>query len=54
MKIEHVILPNDLVMAADLMWPDSTWSEVLARGLHLALEDAAQAAPAEPPGDPDA
>jgi hypothetical protein len=39
MKIESVVLPNALVMAADLRWPDRTWSEVLAHGLALALAE---------------
>lgn len=38
MRIEHVDLDDDLVRDADELWPDSTWSEVIAHGLRLAVE----------------
>jgi hypothetical protein len=39
MRIEHVDLHEDLVLQADLLWPDSTWSQVLNAGLRLAIEN---------------
>jgi hypothetical protein len=40
MRIEHVDLDDDLVAAADRLWPSWTWSEVLQFGLTLAVQAA--------------
>jgi hypothetical protein len=38
--LDDIELPEQLVRAADDMWPDASWSQVIARGLWLALEEA--------------
>jgi hypothetical protein len=38
--LDDIELPEDLVTAANDMWPNATWSQVIARGLWLALQEA--------------
>lgn len=40
MRIEHVDVDDNLVRAADELWPDATWTEVFDYALALAVADA--------------
>ena len=54
MRIEFIVVPDDLAAEADRLWPDSTWSEVVEYGLALAVQLAHEAGEDDHREDPDA
>ena len=44
MRLAHIEIPDDLAAAADRLWPDATWGEVLTHALGLAVADTEHAA----------
>jgi hypothetical protein len=44
-RLEHIDISDDLAAECDRLWPDATWSAVIAHALTLAVERAHRGRP---------